>query len=341
MKTRIAAVAMTAVFLSGCGEDVLDWRNASLSGGKVYSNNENKPFNGALTNIPESSLPFNDAFNDLLVQHNRAMKRIEDREQSFIGRHLVCDTTVKDGLIDGPTACHNNANITRWKASIYGTGLDGIAEIYESTGQTVITRNEYSEGVANGTLEIISPNTGKIIGEYHSKNGRAHGEQTAWDEKTGNKVSHVSTENGRYVGFQKDWSPAGRLVGQVPYVNGAVDGEVKVWDAETGQQTALSTYVQGQQIGRNTRWDAQGIVRTDGNYNANGLFIPIDSPQPTSAALDESGDEWETAVKPANKQCVDKWVSYTHKVDGEDAMIGLENMKDWDSMCSDGQHPPA
>jgi len=45
-------------------------------------------------------------------------------------------------------------------------------------------------------------------------------------------------------------------------------------------------------------------------------------------------------AKPANQKC-DEWVTYAHKVDGEDAMIGLESMKDWDSMCSDGQQPPA
>jgi len=339
MKKQLVAAALMALTLTGCGDDVLDWRNASVSGGKVYANNENKPFSGSLTNVPENSLPFNNAFNDLLVQHNRAMERIKDRQQGFFGRNLVCDTTVEEGLVTGTTSCRNSSGNVRWKASLAGKSLDGVAEIFDITGKTVITRNEYAKGVADGKLEVFSPNTGKLIGEYHSKNGKADGEQTAWDEKTGNKISHADTKDGMYVGVQESWSPEGKLTGVVPYSNGAVDGEVKVWDAETGKQTALATYVNGQKIGRATSWDAQGNVLSDGNMNAKGILVPIASAQPAVADLEE--DEWATAVKPANKQCVDEWVTYAHKVDGEDAMIGIESMKDWDSMCSDGQHPPA
>lgn len=337
MKKQLMAAAMMALLLTGCGDDVLDWRNASVSGGKVYANKENKPFTGSLTNIPESSLPFNAAFNDLLVQHNRAMERIKDRQQGFFGRHLVCDTTVEDGLVSGLTSCRSSAGNIRWKASLHEKGLDGVAEIFDLAGKAVITRNEYTDGVANGKLEVFSPNTGKLIGEYHSKNGKADGEQTAWDEKTGVKVSHADTKDGIYVGIQEAWNSEGKLISQIPYSNGAIDGEVKVWDALSGKQTALATYVQGQKTGRATSWDTSGNILSDGSYNAEGVLVSIES---APSAITSEDEGWATVVKPANQQCVDEWVTYAHKVDGEDATIGLESVKDWDSMCSGGQHPP-
>ncbi|MGS0941047.1 toxin-antitoxin system YwqK family antitoxin [Pseudomonas luteola] len=341
MKKQWAIAAILVMSLTGCGEDVLDWRNASVSGGKIYASNENKPFSGFLTNVPENSLPFNDAFNDLLVKHNRTMERIGERQHVFFGRHLICDTSVKDGLLIGKTSCRDGAGATRWKATLYGKGLDGIAEIYDKTGQRVLTRNEYSQGVADGKLEIISSNTGKAVLENNSKKGLLEGEQTIWHEKTEAKIYHAEARNGKYIGMVEEWSPEGKLIGQTPYSSNGIDGEVKVWSPVTGKQIALATYVQNQKIGRATRWDEQGIVISDGYYDAQGVFTPIEMPSSNDVVKNDLEDEWGAAVKPVNKKCVDEWIDYAHKVDGEDSIIGVENMKEWDGMCSDGQHPPA
>lgn len=327
MKSGFLALAMAAV-LTGCGGDVLDWRNASVSGGKVYAGNNNTPFSGQLTNIPENQLPFNDAFNDLLVQHNRQMERIKDRTQGFIGRYLICDTTVEDGLVSGPTTCRNAQGAIRWKASLHGKGLDGVAEIYDITGQKVLTSHEYTDGVANGTLKVFSPNTGKLIGEYHSKNGKADGEQTSWAEN-GTKTYFADTKDGKYVGVMQEWSPNGQLIGEVPYSDGVIDGQVKSWDAETGKQTAIATFVAGVKLGRSTTWDEHGNLISDGNYQADGQFIPLKSAQ--SATSTSAGND--------QKSCFDQWVDAYHQELGEDAMVTHDQMTEWEEWCSEGKHP--
>ena len=40
------------LLLSGCGNDVLDWRNVEMSGQSIYEQDSNKPFSGQVTNIP-------------------------------------------------------------------------------------------------------------------------------------------------------------------------------------------------------------------------------------------------------------------------------------------------
>ena len=195
---------------------------------------------------------------------------------------------------------------------------------------------EYTDGLPDGKLEIFSPKTGKLISESHSKQGKLDGEQARWDD-AGNKIFQAKVKNGQYVGVAEDISPTGKVVGQVPYSDGFVNGEVKVWDAETGQLVELTTFVQGQKLGRHATWDAHGNMRSDGVYDNMGLFH--DTAASMEASDEEPVDEWEAAVKPANKICVDEWAAYTRKVEGDDVMIGLENMKDWNSMCSDGQHP--
>lgn len=327
MKSGLLALAIAAV-LTGCGGDVLDWRNASVSGGKVYAGNENTPFSGQLTNIPEHQLPFNDAFNDLLVQHNRQMERIKDRTQGFIGRHLTCDTTVEDGLVSGPTTCRNSQGVIRWKASLHGKGIDGVAEIYDVTGQKVLTSNEYTKGVANGTLKVFSPNTGKLIGEYHSKNGKADGEQTSWAEN-GTKTYFAEANDGKYVGIVKEWSPNGQLIGEIPYSDEGVNGQVKIWDAETGTQTASTTFVAGVKLGRATTWDTSGNVLSDGNYQADGRFVPLESAQPTAT----------TSAANNQKSCFDQWVDAYHQELGEDAMVSHDQMTEWEEWCSEGKRP--
>lgn len=337
----LLTISLAALSLAGCGDDVLDWRNVAVSGGKVYAKNENRTFSGALTNIPEDKLPFSDGFNDLLVSHNRAMERSDGRKQTFMGRHLTCDTAVKEGHIAGLTTCRDRSGNKRWEAHLEGANLEGKAEIFDTTGTKVLTRGEYTDGKIDGKIEIFGPNTGNLIGKYHSRNGKADGDQTSWDETTGKMIFHADTKDGQYVGIKEEWSPEGKLIGQIPYVNGAIEGEVKAWDATTGRQIALATYAQGRKFGRTTTWDEQGNIISDGSYDTDGRFSPIEAPSPAMEPQEEEQDEWTTAVTPENKQCVDGWVSYVRKVEGEEAIIGLENMKDWNSMCSDGQHPPA
>ncbi|MCY1416807.1 hypothetical protein D9M71_323240 [compost metagenome] len=327
----LTVIAIT-LSLAGCGDDVLDWRNASVSGGKIYASSENTPFSGAVTNIPGDKLPPSEAFSSLLVTHNKVMERIKVQAQ-FVRGTFVCDSVVEDGYISGTTTCRDAANNKRFVFNLKGGKLQGTAEIYDLTGSKVLTRGEYTDGKSNGTIEIFGPQNGKLVGKYSNKDGKADGEQSSWNE-SGTMIYHVNAKDGAYVGNMEAWTEDGVKVLEVPYVDGLRDGIVKSWHPN-GKPEQSITFVKGRQNGLSESWRADGS-KSGASIFENDRFVRHVREEEEAPVV----DEWAAAVSSANQQCVDEWTAYFRKSQGDDAPVTLEHMKDWNSMCSSGDHPP-
>lgn len=325
-------VTAIALSLTGCGDDVLDWRNASVSGGKIYANSENSPFSGAVTNIPGDKLPPSEAFSSLLVTHNKVMERVKEQNQ-FVRGTFVCDSVVEDGYISGTTTCRDAANNKRFVFDLEGGNLQGTAEIYDLTGSKVLTRGEYIDGKSSGTIEIFGPQSGKLVGKYSNKDGKADGEQTSWNE-SGTMIYHVNAKDGFYVGNMEAWTDDGVKILEAPFVDGLRDGVVKTWHSN-GKPYQSITFAKGREHGLAEGWNEDGSYSNASIYE-DGRFV-----RKVSEEEEPVEDEWASAVSPANKQCVDEWTAYFRKLEGDDAPVTLEHMKDWNSMCSSGDHPPA
>lgn len=342
MLKRICIPVALMCGLTGCGEEILDWRNAQISGGKVYANGANEPFSGTLTNMPGESLPDSKSLTRFQNDHNAAMGQIKGAwidGRGISKQGVVCDTHVQKGFVVGDTACRSaSSGALRYKFTFKDGELDGAAESFDRTGSLSISRALFKDGTIEGSFEAYSPNTGVLITKYNYSNGQLEGVQNQFDEKSGKKTQEVIVTDGKFVGVAREWDIEGRPTKEVPYKNGLRNGEAKTW--ADGKLFLVETYVMGKQQGRRTEYEADGSIYRDEMINADGTWTSLKHDEVVQDD-DAVGDDWDTAVSPANQTCVDEWTRYAQKIEGPDVMIGIESLKDWNSMCGEGQHPPA
>ncbi|HFH3443543.1 toxin-antitoxin system YwqK family antitoxin [Pseudomonas aeruginosa] len=328
--------ALMGAALTGCGDSVLDWDNARISGGKVYAGSDNTPYSGHVTNAPEKVVIEADSpESKLLSLHFMNVERA-NRQEAMYTAGLLCDVDTKDGMRDGKLACRNNAGVVRLEGEFSEGVVDGKWTIYDTKGNVSLSAT-YHKGKPDGRIDIFNPNgQGKLFSAGFKK-GVADGPADRW-LGDGTQVFSTVWDNGKENGLHREWWDYGKLNFEVPYKDGKQDGLIKYYNDDGSVSRTIAPF--DGQYARITEYGPNGQVTLyDLDHSGAKHSVAAQTAQP-QASQDEEEDEWSTAVKPANKQCVDAWVDYAHKVDGEDAMIGIENMKDWDSMCSDGQHPP-
>lgn len=334
MKLALALV-VTCFSLTACGDDILDWRNASVSGGKIYEGDSNSPFTGRLTNIPESDLPFDPVFNDIVVGFNDAMNVLNSRNQTIYGRTFNCDTYVDEGYLTGETSCHDRSGVTRWSATYGEGGIDDELKIFDTTGNKTLVIANFDKGVLDGTQRLYSPNNGELVRELHFKDGQAHGDQTRWAEN-GTKTSYYKAVNGHKTGVVTEWAPNGQKTSEIPYGDNGVHGVVRIWDAETGQLTRETTFVDGRAIGRQTTWNLDGSVKSDADIRADGSAVNLMQPTPVP--------EQEPASFLLNDDyyiddCTSEWMTAFRREVGEDYFIKYDQFQQWNRMCEEGERP--
>ncbi|MAG67031.1 MAG: hypothetical protein CMK74_14370 [Pseudomonadales bacterium] len=326
----ILAVVVMAFAISGCSESVLDWRNASVSGGLVYEGDSNEPFSGRLTNIPGDSLPLGPKFEEIVASFNSPLGGYENRDQYITGRRLTCDTHVNDGYIEGETSCRERSGVTRWTGYIYEDGMDGDVQLFDATGAKALVTAEFSKGLEHGTRRIYSHKTGGLIGEFNFEDGKMHGEQNIWAEN-GTKVRHFTAVNGNKTGVETKWSRNGQKVGEIPYGDYGVNGIVRVWDAESGQLLNETTYVEGERLGRAKAWNEDGTVKYIVDVRADGTSVIVEE--------DEQRLEPAAPASSALSTCEEQWITAYRAEVGEDAMINNEQLGEWEQWCSEGRRP--
>lgn len=191
---RLAALVAisfaVAAALSGCKSDVLDYRNAQLINGKVYAGDANTPFSGKVTNVPYG----------VIFNQQPGMDRMISVLETGRGSGLyqtICDTTVKDGELNGDVACKTPASDTvRLKASFDDAALSGEMKIYSTDGKIVIVSASFKRGQPDGKEEQVLPATQKTIRVVHWAEGELDGESKAWDTRTGELMAEAHYSKG-------------------------------------------------------------------------------------------------------------------------------------------------
>lgn len=329
MKNQIALpIFIAALSLAGCGGSELDFRNAQVSNGKIYKNNEDKSHSGLLTNIPESTIRLAEGFNGLLIEYNKGMEESNSTENRIIGRYLVCNSEINDGYLSGLLTCYKPNSTTKRYTAQYDAGkLNGEARIFASDGATLLAKGNFTNDLREGKSEVYGPNTSKLIGEYNFATGKAEGEQTSWNEKTEKMTYHVTIKNGSYVGTMRLWTAEGVPTAEVPFLNGMKNGLVKTWH-ENGKPMNFVTMVDGYRDGPSHTWDEDGKLTSSGTYRRE-VWWPEETSKTKGAAMASTGDD----------SCSIRWIDAFHKENGEDSMITSDQLGEWDQWCTEGRLP--
>lgn len=270
------SIAAVSLLLSGCGDKILDYRNAQINNGKIYAGDGNTPFSGLVTNAPFNQVLMSQrGFGTAMQVFNAAIKG----PAPGLYNAALCDAHVRDGLLDGKATCKTpQSDVVRAEASFSDGTLKDTLTINDEDGKTVLTSVSFVDGQPDGKQEMRKPGIHTLVHVMHWDHGRPNGEEEGFDENTGNRILDANLVNGKLDGALIEYGPDGKqVIHHVKFVQGAKDGVEELFYPDTGKPRQNGEYVHGQLTGTAKAWDPDGRLVFERDYK-DGSKIP-DSPE--------------------------------------------------------------
>lgn len=327
----LLAIGGITLMTSGCGESTLDYRNTELANGKIYSAQDNSPYTGLVTNLPNRNMKPDDELAGILELIKITVAHYKT-EEAFYYADLICNSEVEDGFYSGLTTCLMPKSSTKRYTVEYSGGYpDGEFKVFAKDGSTVLAEGQFKNGKTEGELSIYGPNNGRLIRRINTENGLLHGFQEQMDESTGTRLTRVKAINGKFEGPYETWNADGAKTGVIEFENGLRNGTARVWDPETGTLILENTFVDNAMHGPSKKWSTDGKLIESGTYKRNAYY-----PDPTPAlATPETG---QIAIE-APAECIDLWIGAHRAEKGEDAWVSSEQLDEWSNWCDEGKRP--
>lgn len=320
-----ASLSLVAVLaLAGCG-DVLDWRNAEVSQGKVFRRGADTPFSGKVTGIPDHLIVHaNRDFIPMLEPINfmRATSGLVQTGGS------ICTGKFKKGVVDGTVQCSNARTGHLQVEMEFDEGRpDGSYTLYDATeNKNKIVTAKYKDGRVDGLQVIYSPQSQKKVFEAHWERGAREGDVIYFNPETGSRVDVRPFKNNQLDGAAVIYTADGKQVTQrVVWKAGVRDGLEERF-SENGKKLFEVQWINNGKHGDQKQWDENGTlihhtVYERGNYVTDKLASAQSMPAPNSGA------------------CVDKWLAAHRKEVGPDAPVRVEQLDEWEAWCRAGKQP--
>lgn len=361
----LGAIAIAAVLLSACKGEVLDYRNAQMVNGKAYDGSANEPFSGKLANLPDRSLLIEQAVFQLTgklasIALADSVPAAERNAQSFLRRSgaetllsgALCDVQIDGGLPDGPAVCKvPRSDVVRIETSFKHGALDGSFKLSGGQNDGTLLEVISSNGQPNGTENVYNWIDHKLIPTFWNK-GIAAGTEEAFDPNTGALVKRATFLDGKYEGDVVHYSPDGKQVTiRATYVGGKPNGPYKEWDP-SGTLIADKIYANGVEVGADGSDVGACVNEWDDAYRA----VPGRRAFPTA----ELKQDWEASCRagkhpstsdydlsgrtasdgqPAPNGCVDARTAAYRRERGDDAIVTVDQIGEWQSLCKEGKRP--
>lgn len=320
-RIRLAAVALAAFALAGCSQEVLDFRNADLVNGKIYADGANKPFSGKVTNIPFSTLPTS----PLMKMFHAVSHVTEDRDGIEVAkqlRNLHCDVDLDEGLLDGDASCTLRGMDGPYMTMRYEKGsLEGAVKVASIKAKGVtLAQATYKDDAIEGELIINHPETGKLISSSHWRASKQHGSEETYSLKTGKLIYKATFVDGQPDGEVLSYRPDGeQLLSKVHFVAGKPHGIEEGYYRE-GQLMRRIQWVEGRSV-KQEFWNEQGQLIDNFGRLIGGSN---ESPSPQTSGASSTG-------------CVDGWTAAFRKENGDDAMVTMDQLGEWEDWCRQGK----
>ncbi|HDR9105121.1 TPA: toxin-antitoxin system YwqK family antitoxin [Burkholderia vietnamiensis] len=258
------AIAFTAITLSSCKGDVLDYRNVQIVNGKVYASDANRPFSGKVTNVPAPDILNNQQGYQRMLQSSAyvAPEAYRDGINSTMIHSLLCDARVSDGMLAGDVVCKApQSDTARMKMSFSDAALSGPMQIYDSSGDRTVLDANFSNGNPDGLEKIYYAPTKQFIAEFPWKNGRLNGVVKTYDGKTGSTLLEAHYENGSANGEIVRYSSDGKqVIYRASFANDKLDGAEDRFDPNTGDLVSHNVWQMGVRVP--TPEEAQATANT-------------------------------------------------------------------------------
>jgi antitoxin component YwqK of YwqJK toxin-antitoxin module len=312
-QTLLGALLAATVLLTGCGDSVLDFRNAEISNGKIYKAGADAVFTGTVTNIPQAKLLGSQPG---LAQVNRTLRVTLDDNFEFDRQLLaqsLCDGKVKKGSPDGEAVCKLPRSETLHSRLNFKDGaLDGAYTRYDLTpANHVLGTASFEQGLPDGKQELFSARTQKIVNRLAWKEGKRDGEEKAFDPDNGNQTGSYHYKDGKLDGPAMRWGTDGKTVTyRATLVEGAQNGVEEEFYPDTGKPGRRTEWNLGKKNGRLQEWDAQGKLTSDTGYSND---VERQTPPVAAAATSASTSNVAKAADP--QACAQAEAAYQRQND--------------------------
>ncbi|SPK70847.1 conserved exported protein of unknown function [Cupriavidus taiwanensis] len=332
-----------ALVLTACAKQpTLDFRNAQIVNGKVYVRDANTPFSGIVTNVPnlqilsaqEGAEKFANAIgiNILATLGNIqvAPGMLAHGLLLSVLAGTLCDVHVKDGMLDGQATCKSpQSDSVRLAMGFRAGRLDGALKLNDPRDpKHLVSEVSFKDGQPDGKQETHSPKTRKLTHIVPWSNGVLEGNEEGFDEVTGNRTLQATLVNGKYDGKFVRYAPDGnRVVYAVNFVRGQMDGVEEAYDPLSGTPTGRAEYAKGKLNGVVKRWDANGNLVSEEAYR-DGTRVAV----PAIGQIERKMESAESI-----DACVGGWTDAYRKEKGEDALIAMDQITEWESWCRAGK----
>ncbi|MGF6313945.1 toxin-antitoxin system YwqK family antitoxin [Pseudomonas frederiksbergensis] len=322
-KIAIASV-FASLWVAGCSASQLDYRNAQINNGLIYSGSNNQPFSGRVTNVPESFIRPNSGYNTFISNMNEMLKTAKADKNAFWGRTFSCDVEVDDGYISGDVSCHQpNTRALRYTAQYDAGKMDGDMQVFALDGRKTIAKASFKGDLLDGSATILSPNSAKSLQLRNYKNGKPDGKQENYDETTGNVVYRQQSKDGLTVGKVETFNAQGSITRQIPYDDGVPHGIAYEWDANNNRMIGLTTFDHGAKTGESKTWSPDGVLTSDYVYARNAIVE--DKLHPVQATANT---------------CLTSLIDNFRKANGGNSSIDADQIEKWESSCGKNNDAP-
>ncbi len=218
-----------------------------------------------------------------------------------------------------------------------GTMKDGLAqglfEYFDSGTTDIKKRSNFKDGKYHGLVEVFNPDLGKLISKSEWQNGQRQGEQKEWDATGEVLLTELRWESGKQSGVQR-WG----------------DREENFKDGQLhGTSTRYASTVDGDGPIVRKFFEEQRRIESLGGGS---FFLPLYGPTKIAAKQEysagskvpesavESGTRNAGSLTEAELQaCTTGWTNAHRKEAGEEAMIRMEMVAEWESLCRQGKKP--
>lgn len=309
--------------LIGCQPSTLDFRNAGISNGKIYSGSSNSPFSGLVVNVPAEKFMGPHAGFDKV---SNMLNQVTGGYMSYVGR--LCDIHVSDGVLDGAVTCRRpeeeNTDIdASFKHNQLTEQLKLIGQ--NQRGERFRTEVNMQDGQPDGTQRSYSVDNNVLVHTVQWQNGALFGPEEVFDKKTGNRIREANIIGGKYDGEMISYDLDGKVLRRLTFSNGVQQLD-ESFDPGTGKMTGQIPYhydnVHGLVVhGIAKQWDADGTLISEKTYKF-GTEV-------TAAPIGGG----------SLNQCVDDWVTAFRKEQGADAVVSHDQLTEWESWCKQGKLP--
>ncbi|MDN7845970.1 hypothetical protein QZM05_23525 [Burkholderia multivorans] len=374
-RVALIATACVVMLLAGCNGDVLDYRNAQIVNGKIYSGDANKPFSGKVTNVPAPDILNNQPGYQRMMQSSAYVvpEVYRDGINSMAIHQFLCETEVTDGVLDGDVVCKTpQSDTVRMKMSFNSAALTGAMQIFDNTGDRTVLDVNFSNGKPDGTEKVYYAPTKQLIGEFPWKHGWLDGMVKTYDGKTGNTLLEALYENGAANGEMIRYAPDGkRVVYRASFANDKLDGAEDRFDPNTGELVSHSVWQMGMRVPtpeeaqatantlatvervnqvkacirelRNATppdpMDVTGQQEAKWSADCEQRFPSVANVPVTPTPPSSTGTEDRSAWPTEDNACTQKWQKNFVAKNGPDAMIRYDMAWEWVDNCRAGKQP--